>query len=164
MSVKSILTFWMAMMLAVPVAAWSQAKGHIQLTSVAEIEQEVFNDEGKKVVKRMPATKVMPGTEVIFTTRYENVSQQKAENAVISNPVPEHMLYKAYSASGAGTRITYSIDNGKSFNIPAKLFVYDASGRQFAARPQDYTHIRWEISKPLQPGEKGEVSFRAILK
>jgi uncharacterized repeat protein (TIGR01451 family) len=164
MRAKSICILWMALVLAIPVAGWAQSKGHIKLTSVAEIEKEVVNAEGQKEVKRMPATEVVPGTEVIFTTTYENVSKETAERAVITNPVPEHMIYSENSASGVGTRITFSVDNGKSFKVPAKLFIFDAAGRKFPARPQDYTHIRWEVIKPLPSGAKGEVSFRAILK
>jgi hypothetical protein len=35
---------------------------------------------------------------------------------------------------------------------------------KYPARSEDYTHIRWQIRKPLPSGAKGEVSFRAILK
>ena len=145
-------------------AAWAYAQGQVQLTSVAEVEVERFNQEGKKEVQRVKASKVLPGTEVIFTTHYENTSKQVAENAVITNPMPEHMVYEENSARGDGTLITFSVDGGKTYDVPAKLFVFDASGRKFPARPQDYTHIRWSFGNPLQPGAKGEVSFRAILK
>ncbi len=164
MKVKGYLIVWMALVLAIPFAAWAQSNGHIQLTSKAEIEKEIVSPEGKKEVRRVPASKVVPGSEVVFTTAYENVSKEKAENAVITNPVPEHMIFSENSARGAGTIITFSIDNGKSFNIPANLIVLDAAGRKFPARAQDYTHIRWEMKDPLPPGAKGEVSFRAILK
>jgi len=144
-------------------AVWAYAQGQIQLTSVAEVEVERFNQEGKKEVQRVKASKVLPGNEVIFTTYYENTSEEVAENAVITNPVPEHMIYTENSARGEGTRITFSVDGGKTYDAPAKLFIFDASGRKFPARPQDYTHIRWTFGDPLQPGAKGEVSFRAIL-
>jgi uncharacterized repeat protein (TIGR01451 family) len=164
MKAKGIWIIWLAVLLALPIASWAQSKGHIKLTSVAEVEKEVFNQEGKKVIQRVPATEVLPGSEVIFTTRYENVSKQKAENAVITNPVPEHMLYTQNSAHGSGVQVTFSIDNGKSYNIPNQLFVRDAAGRKFPARPKDYTHVRWTFHNPLPSGAKGEVSFRAILK
>ncbi len=144
-------------------AVWAHAQGQIQLTSVAEVEVERFNQEGKKEVQRVKATKVLPGNEVIFTTLYENTGKEAAENAVITNPMPEHMIYTQNSARGMGTMITFSVDGGKTYDAPAKLFIFDASGRKFPARPQDYTHIRWSFGDPLPPGAKGEVSFRAIL-
>ena len=163
MKASKVLLIGIALLVAMPLSAWAQAKGHIQLQSVAEVEQEVMNAEGKMEIKRMPAAKVIPGTEVIFTQRYKNVSKESAENAVITNPIPGHMLYKEGSAQGEGARITYSVDNGQSYNIPAKLFVYDAAGRKFPARAKDYTHIRWTFTRPLPSGGTGEVSFRAIL-
>ena len=164
MKARDVWIIWLAVLLVPPAASWAQRKGHIKLTSVAEVEKQIVNSEGKKEMKRVPAVKVLPGSEVIFTTRYENISKEVADNAVITNPVPEHMLYKNNSAQGTGTRITYSIDNGKSYNIPGQLFVKDAAGRTFPARPKDYTHIRWTFNNSLPSGAKGEVSFRAILK
>jgi hypothetical protein len=163
MRASKALLMGIVLLVAMPLHAWPQSKGHIQLQSVAEVEQEVMNAEGKKEVRRVPATTVIPGTEVIFTQRYENISKETADSAVITNPVPEHMVYKDGSAQGEGTSITFSVDNGQSYNIPAKLFVFDAAGRKFPARPKDYTHIRWTFTHPLPSGTKGEVSFRAIL-
>ena len=160
---KKVIIAGLAIVLVTLTAGWAFAQGHIQLKSVAQVEKEVFNQEGKKELKRIPADKVVPGDEVIFTTYYTNISKEVVENAVITNPIPEHMTYKPNSAQGSGAKITYSIDGGKTYNSPAKLFVYDAAGRQFPARPQDYTHIRWTFETPVPSGAKGEVSFRAIL-
>jgi uncharacterized repeat protein (TIGR01451 family) len=164
---KAIITGLVAVA-AILTVTWTQAqagtKGHIKLTSTAWQEKQVFNQEGKKELKRVPAAKVLPGDEVIFTISYENIGKESAENAQITDPIPEHMVYTQDSVEGADARITFSADGGKTYHIPGKLFVFDAAGRQFPARPQDYTHIRWTFEKPLPPGAKGEVSFRAILK
>ena len=161
--------FWaiaLVALLVVPAAVRAQSKGHIKLTTIAEVEKEVFNAEGKKELQRVSVadTAVIPGSQVIYSMQYENISDKTAEKAVITDPIPERTHYQENSARGDGTRITFSVDNGKSFNIPAKLFVFDTAGRKSPARPQDYTHIRWVLQNPLQPGEKGEVSFRAIIK
>ena len=34
-------------------------------------------------------------------------------------------------------------------------------GAMRAALPADFTHIRWQLEKPLAPGEMRAVSFRA---
>lgn len=163
MKLKHLLLAGVVLLLVMPQSAWSRDKGHIELQSVAEVEQETMNVEGRKEIHRVPAAKVIPGTEVIFTQHYKNVSKETAENTVITSPIPEHMIYKNGSARGEGAVIAFSVDNGKSYNIPAKLFVFDAAGRKFPARAKDYTHIRWTLSHPLPSGAKGEVSFRAIL-
>lgn len=164
---KAIITAIVAAA-ALLTVTWTQAqartKGHIKLTSTAWQEKQVFNQEGKKELKRVPAAKVLPGDEVIFTISYQNIGKEAADQAVITDPIPEHMIYIQNSAEGTGARITFSVDGGKTYHAPGKLFIVDAAGRQYPARPQDYTHIRWTFAKPLPPGAKGEVSFRAILK
>jgi uncharacterized repeat protein (TIGR01451 family) len=164
MKAASLCVFGIVVALVMATTTWAIAQGHIKLTSVAEVEQQVFNEEGKKEVQRVPAAKVVPGSEVIFTSSYENIGQENAEKAVITNPVPEHMVYVEDSAQGRGARITFSVDNGKSYDIPARLFVYDAAGRKYPAQATDYTHIRWTFEDPMPPGANGTVSFRAILK
>jgi uncharacterized repeat protein (TIGR01451 family) len=151
----------LAVFLATVAVAWAQ--GHIKLTSVAYVEKEITNQDGEKEIRVIPAEKVIPGTEVIFTTYYENVSKDAVENAVITNPVPQHMSFQEGSTRGSGAVVKYSIDGGKTYDTPAKLFILDKAGRKFAARPQDYTHIRWTFESPLASGAKGEVSFKAVL-
>src|SRR5680860_590373 len=123
----------------------------VKLTSVVE----------KEVVT---ATTVIPGEEVIYTTYYNNKSNQVADKIVITNPVPENTRYKPNSAVGADTEITYSIDGGKSFAAPEALMVTAKNGEQRVARPSEYTHIRWAYEPVLPPGKKGNVQFRVVLR
>jgi uncharacterized repeat protein (TIGR01451 family) len=159
---KIILSVMLAALIGAA-AAWAQVEGHINLISRAEVEKEVLGPDGSKQLQRVPAAQVIPGTQVIFTTAYENTSDQVAENAVITNPLPEHMLYMEGTALGAHARITFSVDQGNSFAIPSDLFIMDAAGRKYPALAKDYTHVRWTIERPLPPGAVGEVSFRAVL-
>jgi uncharacterized repeat protein (TIGR01451 family) len=98
-TIKKVLV-WSLLLLVLPAVALAQ--NHIQLQSVAEVEKTVFNEEGQKEIKRLPAEKVLPGSEVIFTTYYENISKENVERAVITNPVPDHMVYSSGTASGFG--------------------------------------------------------------
>lgn len=141
-------------------------KGVIELRSVSEIDVTVTNDKGEKEVKRVEAAKanVTPGEAVIFTTYYSNNGKEAASDIVINNPMPEYMLYVDGTAEGAGTRIEFSVDNGKSYGMPESLKVKDEKGKERTAIASDYTHIRWTLSKPLAPGGKGSVSFRAKVK
>ena len=142
---------------------WAQKKGDIELKAVAEIEIEDFNAEGKKEVKRVPATKVVPGEEVIYTIHYTNSGQKTTDNVVITNPLPEHMRYKDSSAAGDGATIVFSVDGGETFATPENLKIQDALGREFPAAASDYTHIRWVLLSSLPLNAKGQVGFRAIL-
>ncbi|ABW69055.1 DUF11 domain-containing protein [Desulfosudis oleivorans] len=144
--------------------ALAEDKGSIELASIAEVEAQEFNSEGQRVTVRKPAGLVVPGKEVIYTTTYTNIGTAPAENVIITNPVPEHMVYKENSAAGQNTTIVFSIDNGKTYQTPDALFVKTADGTTRPATASDYTHIRWTVTKPVSSGEKGVVSYRAILK
>lgn len=153
----------MILALASPAMALAQDKGTIELKSIAEVEIEDFNAEGQKVVKRVPAAKVVPGSEVIYTNLYTNVGSEAAAKVVITNPIPQHMQYLPASAQGVDTAITFSIDGGQTYDAPDRLMVVQADGTKRQATPTDYTHIRWARQKALDAGKNGQVSFRARL-
>ena len=146
-----------------PQLAWGQQKGSIQVTSVAEVEVIEKNKKGKDVVRRKDASTVtvVPGTIVLFTTTFTNIDEEPATDVVITNPVPKHMTYVAGSAKGKGTKIEYSIDGGKAYAQPHKLRTKDARGRVRKAEAREYTHIKWTLTRSLQPGGSGIVTFRA---
>lgn len=156
----------LSMLLFLSSQAMAADKGAIELKSVAEVEVTIKNDKGEKEVKRVEAAKanVVPGDAVIFTTYYSNNGKEPASDIVINNPMPEHMLYVDGTAEGSGTKIEFSVDKGKNFGAPDKLKVKGEDGKERPAGPSDYTHIRWTLSKPLAPGGKGSVSFRAKVK
>ena len=141
--------------------AFAQAEGCIVLKSTAEIEQVEVNENGEKTTKLVPAAKVVPGTEVVWTITASNVCKQPAENAVINNAVPAYMTYVAHSASGTGSDISYSLD-GKTFAADGQLTVED-DGAKRAARADEYKHIRWVFRDALQPGASAFARFRAVL-
>lgn len=163
---KGMMLTAVAVGLLVPVLAVAQQKAAIELKTVSEVEVTATNAKGEKEVKRVEAAKVnvTPGDTVIFTTSYSSNVKKPAENVAITNPVPEHMTYVDKSAEGAGTRIEFSIDGGKSYNTPDKLIVTVSPGKTRPAFAADYTHIKWTLTRPLQPGGKGSVSFKAKVK
>jgi len=144
-------------------AVWAQKKGIIELEAVAEQEKAAINDKGEKVITRVPVARVVPGDEVIYTLNYTNIGEEPADNVVITDPVPEHMVYTEGSAKGADTVITFSVDKGKTYDLPAVLTVVGADGKERPAKGSDYTHIKWTLQRALAPGEKGRASFRARL-
>jgi uncharacterized repeat protein (TIGR01451 family) len=143
--------------------AWSQEKGAVELKAMAEMEVEVVNDDGQKEAQRIPAAKVVPGDVVIYTIYYTNNGAEAAENFVITNPVPEHMVYLATSAEGENTEISFSVDGGNSYDIPGNLTITNSEGEQSEAEVSDYTHIRWAMNEPITPEKTGYVYFKAQL-
>ncbi len=136
---------------------------NVELKLVAEKEIVTVNSQGKKELKRAEPALVTPGEEIIYTLSYSNTGKETANNLFITNPVPQHMAYKANSAAGENTAIMYSLDGGKTFDKPENLKVRTSDGKERVAMAANYSHIRWVIQKPLAPGAKGDVSFRAQL-
>ena len=144
-----------------PAAAQAPGQGCIVLKSVAEIEQVVVDAKGEKTVRLVPAGKVVPGAEVIYTTTANNICKQPAQSVTINNAVPDHMTFVGNSASGPGSEVTYSVD-GKTFGAAEQLTVQE-NGATRRARADEYRHIRWSFKDSLQPGAQGFARYRAVL-
>jgi uncharacterized repeat protein (TIGR01451 family) len=155
LAVASLLTFANAAHAADP--------GCIELKTVAESEQEYTNDAGQRAKRLVPAAKVVPGDEIIWTITARNVCEKPADNIVIANPVPEQMRYVANSAMGVGADITYSVD-GKQFSAPTAIVVHDANGTSRTASPDEYRAVRWTYKSAFAPGATAFVRYRALVK
>lgn len=136
----------------------------IQLTSHAEIEIIKVDVSGKQRIERLPATRVVPGKDLIYTLTFENVGTKSGDDIVIQNPIPASTVYKTDSASGKNTRISFSVDGGQNFSSPQQLTITEDDGSTRTARASEYTTIRWRYKQPLPPGTKSSVEFRVVLK
>ena len=121
----------------------------------------MLDEKGEKKKVLVPAGKVVPGTEVVWTVTASNVCKQASDSVTINNAVPEHMTLVPSSAVGPGSHVTYSLD-GKSFAPAGKLMVQE-NGAPRPARADEYKHIRWEFKNSLAPGARANASFRAVL-
>ena len=147
------------------VALFSHAAlAEITLTTVAQTETREVNEEGREVVSRTPANRVVPGSEVIYTITAKNSGAEPADNVVVTNPIPEQTVYVDSSAFGAGTEITFSVDGGKHYDAAGQLTVKEADGTSRGAIAEDYTHVRWRFQFSLGPGQKAPVWYRVRVK
>jgi uncharacterized repeat protein (TIGR01451 family) len=140
------------------------AENGVKLTSAVLRQVEVENEQGEKVVELIPVDKALPGEELVIRITYTNTSAEQAENIVIVNPVPDQMSYVFGSAAGNLIVSTFSIDSGKSFDLPEKLFIEGEDGKMITAPADRYTHVRFRRIESLDAGQKDNVSFRAVLK
>ena len=157
-----ITTSFVALLSSMSLNAQAAEGGAIKVKSVAQVEMELMK-EGKKTLVRQPVEKAVPGTEIIFTNTFENVSGKTASDIVINNPIPDSTTYKAGSAFGTDCEIIFSVDEGKTFGVPETLKVLGADNKERTALPGEYTNIRWTYKKPLAAGKAGEVGFRAAI-
>ena len=143
-------------------AALGGDKGMV-LKVMVEQEVTIATGDGKRETKRVPASRIVPGDEVIYTIHYLNSSGQPAEKVFITIPVAEHTSYRNGSARGADTDISFSVDGGKHFAAPEELSVELEDGSKRPATASDYTHIKWKFRRPVPAGARGAVSYRAVL-
>ncbi len=138
----------------------------VKFQSMSRVEVIIKNKKGKEEVKLVDAAtaKVVPGSVVVFTNNYTNMTKDSISDIVITNPVPNHVVYVGQSASGEGTDIDFSVDQGKSYGKPNKLFVKNAKGKKVMATEVDYTHIRWIVRRDIDPHKGGFVSFKGKIK
>lgn len=142
----------------------SHALADLQLKADAFREVEVVSKSGKKEKQLKAITSAVPGQEVVYVIAYRNTGSKPAESVVVSNPVPEGLVYQAGSAQGDGTRAEVSVDGGKQFGALELLKINGPDGKPRPARAEDVTHVRWTVLLPVKPAGEGKVSYRAVLK
>lgn len=135
------------------------------MTAQQTVEKEVAvrAPDGAESLIRQTADKVTPGETIIYSIRYENDSSEAASGIVLVMPVPEEVDYIEGSVAGGKSGVTFSADGGKTYVARGRLTV-EENGATRPARGDEITHIRWELSAPVPPGGKGEVSYKAVLR
>ena len=152
--------------LALLLAAFAAAQSAVDplgIRAIAEVESTVVAG-GRQSVKLVAADRVVPGDRVIYTLEVRNTGLAVLESPSIIHPIPEHMRYVADSAIGPGAEVSYSVDDGKSFDRAENLLVKSADGQSRPATAADYTHIRWHLKNNLKANSVAFVRFRALVK
>src|SRR3546814_16076175 len=85
-------------------------------------------------------------------------SSDLANSFVITNPIPDQMVYAGTDTPGE----VVSVDGGRSFGPIAEMKVADADGVERTATPADVTHVRWVINRAMPTGSGGQLTFRAV--
>lgn len=152
----------LALTLTAPAAlAQTKGKSPAVFSQVAEVEREITTPEGKKVIKRIPAAKVAPGGEVIYTSRIQNTGRKALTGLTINSPIPTHTTLVESSVFGAVTA-TYSVNGGKQFAPLEKLTVLK-DGKTIPATAADVTHLRLQPKQALAAGKTVEAGFRVTV-
>ena len=144
------------------VAAQAQ-EGRLEVATTAEKEQLVTGADGAVSKRLVPVDTAVPGDEIIYTVTFTNISNERADNVRVTNPIPAEMAFIPGSAFGPGTDISYSVDGGASFAAADQLLVATEEGDR-PAMASDYTHIRWVMQQPLDAGARGFARYRAKLR
>lgn len=154
-----------------PAAASANAaavKNQPVITTTTEKEVEV-DENGKKVLKRMPTNRLNPGDMLVYTYHYSNPAQGELRKAVeVTTGIDKGVLYQVSSAqsTATGVDVLFSADGGKTFATADALMVektVNGSKQKQVAAAEQYTHLRWVIGE-LTPGAAGDLSFKVRVK
>jgi len=142
--------------------AVAQEQGHLNVRTVVQKEEVMVNDAGETERRLVSTDTVVPGDDVIYTITFTNISEEIAENIVITNPISENLTYVEGSAFGPGTVIEFSVDGGETYGAADELMV-GTNGGERPADAGDFTHVRWTMQNELEAGAQGMARFRARL-
>ena len=135
----------------------------LSIKAIAEVQQS-SQAQGRETTKLISADRVVSGDTVFYTLEVRNTAPTSVQRPVVIYAVPAHMTYTADSAVGPGTDVSYSVDDGHSFDAPENLRIQEPGGNVRAAAAADYTHIRWQLKNALKGNSVAFVRFRARVK
>jgi uncharacterized repeat protein (TIGR01451 family) len=138
-------------------------EGAIRFSNKAFKQVITKNADGTTQYDYVEPSLVLPDDVILYEIVFENISDKPVENIVVNNPIANNSTYRGDSATGESTEITFSVD-GKNFAAADALTVKDKSGKNWQAKPEDYTVIRWVYKKALKPGEKSKVTYKTTIK
>jgi len=145
--------------------AWSfsvAAQAHLDVHTVVQKEEVFVNEAGESEKRLVAADVVVPGETVYYTITFTNISDEAADNVVITNPIADDLVYVDGSGFGPGADMQFSVDGGKTFAVLQELTV-TADGVTRAAKASDFTHVRWVMKNSLDAGAQATARFAAVL-
>ena len=147
-------------MIALVLLAAAAPAGPLDLASRVLVERRVAARDGTVSIEQVPAKGAAPGDRLIVQLTDRNSGTQPLGDLLLGNPVPAGMAYRGPAAAGPEPEVSA---DGQRFAPLARLTVAGPAGAR-AATAADVTHVRWRLTRPLQPGAGGSLSFRAIVK
>jgi uncharacterized repeat protein (TIGR01451 family) len=137
---------------ALPAAA-AAAPGPLQISSRVMVETRARAADGT-------ARLALPGDRVTVVLAYRNTGAQPLAGVTLDNPIPRGLVYRAPAPGSAAPAV--SLD-GRRYAALDQLRVALPGGGTRAALPDDVTHVRWRLDRPLTAGGGGEFAFQAVL-
>ena len=132
------------------------AQGKVALQGDVKLVRQV-TENGKTAEKLEEPSQVLPGDQLVFTTRYTNGGTEPATDFVVTNPLPGPV--KLAKVNG----FEVSVDGGKTFGALAALKAAGTDGKTRPAELGDVTHVRWRLAS-IAPGASGEVKYFAEVR
>lgn len=133
-------------------ASGASATGSAPLETEVVVETLVGEElpDGSVRKRFVAARRLDAGEQVYFTIRVRNPGKAPVRDVVVTKRLPYGLDYLAGSAVGPACRVEASADGGETFRA--------------AGTAAGYTHLRWMLQQPLNPGATALLRFRAIFR
>lgn len=120
---------------------------------------------GEKFIPLDPHVKLKTGEVVRWTIVGMNKGSDPALHFTPSDKIQAGTAYVAGSATVAGGKTEFSLDEGKTWSSKPTVTVQTQAGPvSKPADPSSYTNIRWIADKPLAPKMSARFSFEVRVK
>ncbi|MCF7808471.1 MAG: DUF11 domain-containing protein [Candidatus Marinimicrobia bacterium] len=100
------------------------------------------------LVKSVDVVNALPGDTLTYTVSYLNIGDDQATEVIVYEIIPSNSTYVVDSATGAGMTITYSVNNGSTYDAPQSAAV---------------TNIKFERGISLPLGGSGSIEFKVRI-
>ncbi len=155
--IRSLLVLLSASLMALPAYGMTASQ-------TVEVEREVTQADGSIEVITTAPDVVLPGDTLIYSVNYFNDKDEVTNNFRIDMPIPAEVNYLEGSAQRENALILFSVDNGQTFAPRESLTVDIDGGGRRRANSDDITHIRWTLTEDVNPGDRGKMSFKGLLR
>ena len=160
-----------ALLLLTPLAACAALNVHaaapastpVQLRLSVQEKTVTHDVQGRALVTWRPldAAGVRPGDVLRYTLAGTNQGPLPVRGLALTQPVPVGTTLVLRSASGGDVRVTYSVDNGHTFDSAPVVRVLAPGGavRTVPAPAGAYTDVRWTLTGAVAPAATIQVSY-----
>jgi uncharacterized repeat protein (TIGR01451 family) len=142
------------------VPAFASANSDVALESQVFVERISKDQLGRRKLVLEAPKLVVPGDRLVFILKYRNVSDRSAKNFVVTNPMPNAVMFQG----AADDRAQVSVNGGLNWGRLDVLKVRESKGLLRNARLEDVTHVRWPLARPIPVGGTGRLSFRGVVR
>lgn len=132
----------------------SQSQVDLRLSAEKQVMAQDLQGKLKATWKALEGKAVVQSGDVLkYTLTGENIGDKSVNALTFNQPIPKGMIYviKSASADVNGAKISFSIDNGRTFVDNPTVQVRQSDGKIVTkpAEASSYTHIRWKFPQSL---------------
>ena len=154
------------------IAQNTQRQPQVKLNLGAEKQVVTKDQQGKQKVTWQAVqgnVSVQPGDVLRYTLSGTNSSDRPIKNLAVTQPIPKGTMYILNSATveqNKGAKISYSIDNGKSFVKKPTVQVKLANGKVETkpAPAEAYTQVRWNFGGAVAPKAAMKATYQVKVR